>query len=112
MPALIPDIVPESEPIVATAVFVLVQVPPGVPSVADIVNPVQTEFGLTTAAGVTFTVRTDVVVQPAVVVYVIVVVPAETPDILPISAPIVATAVLLLLQLPPTGVEVSVTVKP
>lgn len=47
-------------------------------------------------------------VQPVVRLYVIVAVPPRTPFTTPVKEPIVAMAVLLLLQCPPVGVSLSV----
>jgi hypothetical protein len=63
-------------------------------------------------AGVAPTVRMSVIKQPADDVYVILVVPAVTPEAIPVEEPMVATARVVLLHVPPAGVELSVVVLP
>jgi hypothetical protein len=64
-----------------------------------------------TVPGATFTVTIPEVVQPAAVVYTIVVVPLDRLVNAPVALT-VPTAVLLLLQVPPTGVLFNVAVEP
>jgi hypothetical protein len=59
-------------------------------------------------AGNGFTETSAVTAQPVPNVYVIVEVPASTPVTVPVKEPTVATAVLLLAQVPPTGLAESV----
>jgi hypothetical protein len=56
------------------------------------------------AEGDTFTVTLSVLMQPAVLLYVIVVVPGAIPVKNPVLEPIVPTSGLLLIQVPPVGV--------
>jgi hypothetical protein len=75
--------------------------------------PTQTPVGPVIAAGRGFTVIGVVVVQPVPgTVYVIVVVPATTPVNIPDDGPIVATAVALLVQVPPPVASLNVIVDP
>jgi hypothetical protein len=55
---------PVPEPIVATVVLLLLQLPPDVPSVSTVVAPVQIEEIPAIAAGVGFTVIDFVAMQP------------------------------------------------
>ncbi len=64
VPALIPVTIPEDDPIVATPVLVLVQVPPIVVLLAVIDNPTQTLAGPVIVAGSGFTVTIVVVKHP------------------------------------------------
>jgi hypothetical protein len=85
-------------------------VPPAV-LVSVVVAEVQT-FDAPLIAGVGFTVTTAVLAQPLASEYVIVAVPEATPDTTPVDAPMAATAVLLLVQVPPPVVLVSIVVEP
>jgi hypothetical protein len=62
--------------------------------------------------GAAFTVRFLLALHPVGSVYEIVVMPMATPLITPVEEPTVATAVLLLLHVPPDDAEVSVVVLP
>ncbi len=105
-----PDVYPVAEPvvalIVATDVLLLFHVPPVERSLkipeepAHIaVLPVIGSIGLTNTGIVTK--------QPEVSEYVIVALPPEMPVTIPVKEPIVAIALLLLLQLPPAVVSLS-----
>lgn len=107
MPVTIPDVAP----IVATVVLLLVHVPPGVASVNAVVNPWHTVVTpVIGAKGYTVTVVTAV--QPSDVVYTIVAVPPDIPRAVPLLTPIVATAGLPLLHVPPVVPLLSVDVLP
>lgn len=78
--------------------------PPPEPSVRLINEPVQTAVGPPIANGSAFTVIVFVAMQPVPSVYVTMVVPLDTPVRVPVVElvfAIVATLVLLLVQLPP-----------
>ncbi len=91
-------------PIVATATLALLHVPPVVVLVSVVPVPIHVVSVPPIAAGSAFTVTTVVAVpaqpNPLVTVYVITVVPADTPVTTPV-APTVATPALLLLHVPP-----------
>jgi hypothetical protein len=114
--AEIPVTIPDDEPIVATDVLPLVHTPPPA-SVRVMVAPGHTTPGPDIGLGIGFTVSTVDVTQPPAVVYVMVVVAAmplpvtsafTTPDV----DPIVATAVLELVHVPPVTPLVRVVVAP
>jgi hypothetical protein len=104
VPALIPVIAPVSELITAVVVLLLNQLPPvGLP-VSTIADAVQTEPAPPMAVGKVFTVNAAVFIQPGVAVYVITGVPVATPVTTPVAPSTVASAVLLLLHVPPAAV--------
>lgn len=107
VPAISPLITPV-EPTVATVVLLLLHVP--LPPVSIVVLPVHTAIVPPIGAGRGFTVTIVVALHPAPSEYEIVVVPEITPFTTPVE-PIVATAVLLLAQLPPPR-SLSVVVVP
>ena len=111
LPGATPVINPVSEPAVATAVLLLLQRPPPAPLVNVVVWPTQVCSMPPIAVGAVFTVTIVVAVQPVPNVYVIVAVPGATPKVIPVEDPMVATPVVLLLQVPPPG-QVSVPVVP
>ena len=110
VPALTPVAVPVADPIVATAVALLLQVPPPA-SLNAVVALTHTDLVPVMEDGSAFTVNTAAAVQPVGIVYVMAVVPADTPVTTPVPDPIVATAVLLLVQVPPPA-SLSVVVSP
>jgi hypothetical protein len=88
--------------------LLLLHAPPTVPSVKEVVAPIHT---LTAPAGVMapgfgLTVNTDVVWQPAPMEYVTNEVPADTPPAIPDEVPMVATATLELVHVPPPEASV------
>ena len=91
---------------VATNVLLLLQVPPVLPLlVKPIVDPMQTVdapliLPAFTEGFTVMVIEDDVALQPATE-YMIVVVPAATPVTIPVLLLTVATALLLLLQVPP-----------
>lgn len=100
-PAETPVTFPEAS-IVARDVFELLHVPPAVASVSEMIDPTQTLVLPDIAAGKGFTVTVITDIQPvAVILYVIVAVPAETPVTTPVVATTVAMVVLLLVHEPP-----------
>jgi hypothetical protein len=101
VPAVTPVTTPVNEPTVATAVLLLLQLPPGEDEVRVVVSPTHTLAAPLIVPGPAFTVTTVVAKQPVEPVYVIVAVPTLTPQNIPVDTPTVATAVLLLLHVPP-----------
>lgn len=99
-PAVIPVTTPVVASIVATAVLLLLHVPPGVPWVSVMVYVTHTPVGPLIVGGA-LTVTTAVVKHVAETRYVITDVPAATPVTTPVALPIVATVVRLLLHVPP-----------
>jgi hypothetical protein len=100
VPEATPVTSPVSEPTVAAEVLLLVQVPP-LTFVREIETPVQTLEDPDIAEGVEIMFTVVVVEHPVPKVYVIVAVPANTPVNTPVEVAIVATEVLLLVQVPP-----------
>ncbi len=112
VPLLIAATVPVADPMVPTAVLLLIHVPPDVVFVNVVDDPSQRTNVPAIAAGFELTVAMVVLLQPVASVYVIFDVPAVTPVRAAFDEPIVATAVVLLLQVPPAGVALSVVVIP
>ena len=112
MPVVTPVAMPVVAPIVAIAVLLLVQVPPLVPLVNVVVPPthIVVDAGVI-AVGVGLMVMLFIAAQPEPIVYDIVVVPADTAVTTPLLF-IVATPVLLLLQVPPPVASARVVVAP
>jgi hypothetical protein len=117
LPALTPVTKPLAEPIVALAVLLLTQVPPGIDEVRltvellhTLINPDPDEI-----TGIAFTVTIAVALpkQPkaVVTVYDIVLFPAATPVTIPL-VPIVATPVALLLHTPSAVASNNAVVSP
>jgi hypothetical protein len=102
---------PDAEPTVATAGFVLIQVPPRLASFSVENCPVQTAALPVIGATRLTTLNAMVELQPVIPVKLMVVVPVVMPVTMP-DVPIVATDGLLLLQVPTTVVSVRVTVEP
>ena len=98
MPLAMPVTIP-ADPIVARPVLLLLHVPPPA-SVNVVFAPTHTTFVPLIADGNEFTVIVSVVAQPVGSIYEITEVPAVSPDTEPEPEPIVATAVLLLVQVP------------
>jgi type III secretory pathway component EscR len=99
--------------IVARAVFELSQVPPDIACVSVVVLPTHklAEPDIVVSAALTVTVVVEK--QPdAPNLYEITAVPAETPVTKPVLALIVATAALLVLQVPPEVALANVAVEP
>jgi hypothetical protein len=96
---------------VATAVLLLVHVPPVEASLNDAVEPVHILLVPAIADGNGLTVTTDVDIQLADNKYVIVAVPDAVPVTTPVDAT-VATLELLLLHVPLPAVLVNVVVDP
>ena len=111
VPLVAPVTTPVELPTVATAGTVLLHTPPGVallsvPGVPMQMIPLPV---IGAGTGVAFTVTTAVT-GPEATLYVIVVVPAETPVTIPDADPIVATAGVLDVQVPPGVASASVVV--
>ncbi len=103
---------PEELPIVATEAVALVQVPPEVVLVSVEPLPTHAANEPDMEAGKPFTVNTAPAAQPVGKVYDIVEVPADTAATIPEALPIVATAVVALLQAPPAEVLPKVDAPP
>jgi hypothetical protein len=100
LPFVIPVTVPV-DPTVANDVLPLVHTPPLVLSLNVTVDPAQTLNIPPMFDGSEFTVIVGVTLQPVLKVYEIIEVPADTPLTIPELEPIVATAVVPLVQVPP-----------
>ena len=105
-------LVPVAVPVVATAMSLLLQVPPPVVLLNVVIDPAHNVAVPLMAAGAATTDVTRVARQPVLMVYDIIVVPVTRPLTTPVVLPIVATVVLLLLQLPPEVVFASVALAP
>jgi hypothetical protein len=111
VPALTPVTTPADTD--ATAVLLLLHEPPLTASVRVIVDPGHTVAGpLMVPAEAPEVTVTVVVTAPHDSMYVIIVVPEVIPDTTPLPEPMVATEVLLLLQVPPDTLLLSVLVVP
>jgi hypothetical protein len=96
VPALIPVTIP-LVPTVPTAVFVLLHVPPATVLLNVVVDPAVTVFVPVVAgtdAGRTFSVLKALKLPQPVAVKVILAVPTDTPVAIPLDAPMLLTAVL------------------
>ena len=111
VPPAMPETTPVPTPIVAIPGEPELHVPPPAASVSVVVLPWQT-FSMPEIGASGVTVTTAVAVQPAAVVYTIVDVPLVRPLTRPVPKPMVATAVLLLLHVPPGVASASVDVLP
>lgn len=112
VPAMPVVTVPEADPISATDTAELLHVPPEEVVINVVLLPAHRLIVPDIAAGTRLTVTTSDVVQPAVVVYTMVAVPAATPVTTPDATLTAAVEVILLLQVPPEGVELNVVVAP
>ena len=112
VPALTPVTTPVPEPTVAIPMLPLVHVPPAGVEFNVVVKPVQTVAVPVMAVGVVFTVTACETKHPPLSVYVILAVPALTPETTPVPDPTVAIPTLPLVHVPPAGVELSVVVAP
>ena len=102
MPASTPVISP-ALPATAVPPDPEVHVPPASASVSDVTAPSQTLAVPDMAAGSGLTVSVKVLKHPSGNVQLISVVPADIPEMIPVTEPIVAMAVLLLLHIPLDG---------
>lgn len=110
VPAPIPVIIADEDPIDATDGFDEYQVPPP-PSVNADVAPMQIVVFPVIAVGNGFTVTTALVLQPPGIVYVIVAVPEEVPVTTPLVL-IVPIKILLVLHAPPAFASLKAIVLP
>lgn len=101
IPAVTPVTRPDEVGIVAVAVLLLLQVPPDVALVSDVVAASQTLAVPAIAAGSDATFTEIERKQPGETKYVIVAAPADTPVTMPLADPTEAMAELLLVQVPP-----------
>lgn len=97
---------------VATAVLLLLQVPPGKVFDNIVAPPLHSTVVPVMGAGNGFTVMGVITKQPTGVEYLIFVTPAETPVATPVTGSIVAIGVLKLLQVPPGVISLNVVVEP
>jgi len=111
-PAVTPVTEPEDEPTVAIAMLLLLHVPPTVASSNVMLEPGHTWVGPVIAAGVALTVKGWLALQPVGMVYIILSVPALTPETTPVVEPTVANDVFVLLHVPPVSVLASVIAEP
>ena len=111
-PSVMPVAVPVEDPIVATALLLLLHTPPLVASVNVVVKPTHTLVVPPMAEGFGLTVKLVTAIQLVLIVYVIVTMPSVMPVTVPVDEPIVATPGLLLLQTPPEVASVNVVVIP
>ena len=111
-PGAIPVTTPEVEFTVAAAVLLLLHVPPDVASVKVVVRVAQRVLAPVTAAGVGLTVNGVDTAQPVGNVNVIVNVPADAPETIPVLAPTDAKVGLLLVHVEVPETSVSVVVEP
>lgn len=110
--------VPADEPAVTTPLastlatdgLLLLQVPPEVASLNELVPPAHTLSVPVIAAGAELIVSVWEVRQPVPNVYTITVVPGVTPVAIPVEASIVATPVFVLVHVPPLVASVNVEV--
>ena len=112
MPFAIPVTVPVDEPTVAILVLLLVHTPPVGEELKVDDAPEHMDNTPLMAPGAAFTVTTLVAKQPPANVYVIVAVPAATPDTTPDVELILAVPVALLVHTPPVGDDDNVVVDP
>ena len=112
VPATEPVTTPDVDNAIVALPLLLVQVPPAGVEFNVVVKPIHT-FGVPVIiVGLSFTVTTVVMMQPVPNVYVITDVPATEPVITPEVDKAMVALPLLLLQVPPAGVEFNVVVKP
>jgi hypothetical protein len=112
IPASNPVTIPVPDPTLAVAGSLLLHVPPLVKSASVTVLPTHSEVPPVIPAGAAFTVIALYIRQPVPSEYVIVTVPAAIPLTIPLSEPMVATAILLLLHAPPPTPSLSIVVPP
>ena len=110
VPAIAPVTTPVTGFIVAFPLLLLHTPPAGV-VFNVVVKPTHTFVVPVIVVGCELTVTTVVLIQPVFSVYVIIAVPASAPESTPLDDPMVALA-LLLLHVPPAGVEFNVDVAP
>ena len=105
--------IPESVPIVATSVLLLLHVPPAVPSLRILVSPEQIVVLPVIARGSGFTVTDIDRLQPVGSISVIVALPpGANPVMTPDKEPIDAMEGALLLHVPPPVLSVNAIVRP
>lgn len=104
VPPATPDTMPV-DPTVAVPVVLLLHIPPVVASVRFVVAPAQTEAVPPITAGKRLTVNGLVAKHPPATVYVIIAVELVMPVAVPDEDPMLITAGLELVQVPPAGAE-------
>jgi hypothetical protein len=100
VPTDTPFTTPVPDPTVATVVLLLLHAPPAVALLREVVEPTH-ELPLPVINSIGFTRTEAVTIQLEPAVKVIVAEPPATPEMMPVEEPAVATAVLLLLHVPP-----------
>ena len=112
VPATDPVTTPDVDNAIVALPLLLVQVPPPGVEFSVVVKPTQT-FGVPVmVVGLALTVTTAVLIQPVPSAYVIVDVPATEPVTTPDVDKAIVALPLLLLHVPPAGVEFNVVVNP
>ena len=106
VPFVTPETAPDEMSTVAIAVLLLLHVPPLVASLNVVVLPAQTVV-MPVIGAMGFTVTVVVAAQPVDIVYVIAVVPADTPDTIPDPKPIVAIAADPEVHVPPVAASLN-----
>jgi hypothetical protein len=104
--------IPEEDPIAAFVTSLLLHLPPPGRSLSVVVAPAQIVVVPVIEEGSGLMVSALVAKQPVGNVYVRVVAPFATPLTMPLPEPIVATLVLLLVQVPLPDTSLKVTVDP
>ena len=112
MPATDPVTTPDVDNAIVALPLLLLQVPPVGVEPSVVVRPTHTFVVPVSVVGLELTVTTAVLIQPVPSVYVIVDVPATEPVITPDEGRPIVALPLLLVQVPPAGVEFNVVVKP
>ena len=108
MPGDVPVTIPAPSTVALASTL---QVPPVVASLRDIVNVLHTALAPEIAAGIAYTLITEVAAQPDDMTYPIVDVPVAIPVTRPVE-PIVAAVGLLLLHVPPLIISLNVNEDP
>ena len=108
VPPATPATIPFVDPTVAIPVLLLDQTPPIVASLSVAVAPAQTSVVPEIDPGEVLTEIVVVVAQPVSSEYEMTAVPEEIPETSPKTDPIVATDVLVLVQIPPAEASVNV----
>ena len=112
VPVLTPVTTPDVELTLAVPDKLLVHVPPVGVELNVVVEPIQTDAVPVIAAGEALTVTVANDSQPVPKEYVIVAVPAATPDTTPVVEFTVAVPVAPLVHVPPVGEQLNVVVDP
>jgi hypothetical protein len=112
VPTELPVTTPLAEPTLATAGILLIHVPDDGDALNVLAEPVQIVSKPLIAPGDELTLTVVATKQPPAIVYVMPAAPLPTPSTTPDVEPTWAIAELLLVQVPPAGVEFNVVVRP